>query len=330
MVVALLPLHQAAVRLRGPRWSPCPEALELLDEAGGPFDLSLYRRSWTESVPGWRDVSYGAEMGNGTRAAVALLQSDRLAESMPNNYGSILATRQLFEHEVRSFLEEARLSCGAHRLIARSVPLRPAPSACHVGGRIAGWTSVVYLEKGGALESRFAQKTRRSIRKAARAGAETVATSDPEGFLPLYRAASTGYWMRYPEALIRALARAGPARFFDVRLGPDCVASVMVLTSGSHWMAWLAAQDDRGRAIDANYFAVGSVLAAAQRARVAGVNFGISHGMPGVARFKRRFDAIEVPVIQYEVMPWLERARAHATAFTRREARRARRRLRRD
>ena len=266
---------------------------------------------------------------SGTRAAVSLLQWGELAESIPNNYGSILATRQLGGYEVRSFLEEARLSCGAHRLVARSVPLRPTPSACHVGAQIVGWTSVVYLEKGGVLEPRFAQKARRSIRKAARAGAETGATSDPEGFLPLYLAASSSHWMQYPEKLIRALAREGVARFFDVRLGSDCVASVMVLTSSVHWVAWLAAQSERGRAIDANYFAVGAMLTAAQRARVAGVNLGISLGMPGVARFKRRFDAVEVPVVEYRVMPWPERARVRASLLTRLARRRARRLMRR-
>jgi hypothetical protein len=248
-----------------------------------------------------------------------------MVESIPNNYGTIVATRPLNEEQVWSFLDAARISCGADRLIARSVPLRPAPSTCHVGARIAGWTSVVYMEKGGVLEPRFAQKARHSIRKAARAGAALEATTDPEGFLPLYAATSTGHWMRYPEELIRCLSRAGVARFFDVRLDSACIASVMVLTSSHHWMAWLAAQNDRGRDIDANYFAVGKMLAAAQRARVAGVNLGISLGMPGVAHFKRRFDAIEVPVIEYRVMPWVERARLRARLLTRRGLRRARR-----
>lgn len=311
------------------RWSPCSEAVELLDSAGGPFDRSAFRDCWTQSFQGWRDASYGAQMRDGTRAAVSLLQLDRMVESIPNNYGTIVSTRPLHEDQVRSFLEAARISCGADHLIARSVPLRPTPSICHVGARIAGWTSVVYLEKGGALEPRFAQKARHSIRKAARAGAELAATTDPDGFLPLYAASSTDHWMRYPEELVRCLARARVARFFDVRLDSACIASVMVLTSSHHWMAWLAAQNDRGREIDANYFAVGNMLAAAQRARVAGVNFGISLGMPGVAHFKRRFDAIEVPVVEYQVMPWAERTRLRAKVLKLRGLRRARRLVRR-
>ena len=332
MVVALLPQHQESrfpergeVRPGRARWSPCSEAVELLDSAGGPFDSSAYRACWTQSLPGWRDVSYGAQMRNGTRAAVSLLLHGGHAESIPYNYGTIVATRPLHDEQVGSFLEAARTSCGADQLVARSVPIRPAPSICHVGARIAGWTSVVYLEKGGALESRFAQKARQSIRKAARAGAEIDATTDPEGFLPLYAATSTGHWMRYPEELIKSLSHTGVARFFNVRLDSACVASVMVLTSSQHWMAWLAAQNDRGRDIDANYFAWGNMLAAAQQTRVAGVNLGISLGMPGVAHFKRRFDAIEVPVLEYRVMPWAERARLRAIDFKSKGLRRARR-----
>jgi hypothetical protein len=67
------------------------------------------------------------------------------------------------------------------------------------------------------------------------------------------------------------------------------------------------------------------MLAAAQRARVAGVNLGISLGMPGVAQFKRRFDAVDVPVVEYQVAPWTERVRVRTTDVTRLGVRRARR-----
>jgi hypothetical protein len=127
--------------------------------------------------------------------------------------------------------------------------------------------------------------------------------------------------MRYPDALIRALALARAARFFDVRLGSECVASVMVITSADHWIAWLAAQDARGRSIDANYLAVGEMLAAAQRSAVPAVNLGISLGMPGVAHFKRQFDAIEVPLVEYRAASWAARARARAARLRRRRPR---------
>ena len=61
--------------------------------------------------------------------------------------------------------------------------------------------------------------------KAIGAGAKVVATRDPEGFLPLYAAASANHWMRYPDVLVRSLASARVARFFDVRLDAECVAA---------------------------------------------------------------------------------------------------------
>jgi hypothetical protein len=294
----------------------------MLEISGGPFDQRAWRDSWVESFPEWRDASFGGELADGTRAAVSLLRRGRMVESTPSAYGTIVAGRQLGEMEVRSFLEAARSACGAGDLVARSVPLKPDPRTCHFGASVRGWTSVVYIEKGGTLTPRFTHKARHSMRKAAGAGAEVVATRNPEGFLPLYAAAAANHWMRYPDALVRSLARARVARFFDVRLGANCVASVMVVTSMNHWIAWLAAQDARGRSIDANYLAVGEMLAAAQRWAVPAVNLGISLGMPGVAHFKRQFDAVEVPLVEYRVASWTERARAGTLRLKRRGLRR--------
>ncbi len=297
----------------------------MLDAAGGPFDQKAWRDSWVETFPEWRDASFGGELADGTRAAVSLLQRGRVADSVPSGYGTIVASRQLGEEEARSLLEAARVSSGAAELVARSVPLRPSLFTCHAGARVRGWTSVVHIEKGGTLAPRFTHKARHSMRKAAGAGAEVVASRDPEGFLPLYAAAALRHVMRYPDALIGSLARSRAARFFDVRLGSECVASVMVIASGNHWIAWLAAQNTRGRSIDANYLAVGEMLAAAQRSAVPAVNLGISLGMPGVAHFKRQFDAIEVPVVEYRVSSWTERARARTARVRRAGLRRIRR-----
>lgn len=311
---------------RSREWRPLPQARAMLDASGGPFDQQAWRESWVEAFPEWRDASFGGELVDGTRAAVSLLQRDRIAESTPNGYGTIVADRQLGEREIRSFLESARDSCGAGELIARSVPLESGPLTSHVGAVVRGSTSVVYTERGAPLAPRFTHKARHSMRKAIGAGAEVVPTRDPEGFLPLYAAASANHWMRYPDLLVRSLARARVARFFDVRLGEECVASVMVVTSRNHWIAWLAAQDARGRSIDANYLAVGEMLAAAQRSAVPAVNLGISLGMPGVAHFKRQFGAVEVPLVEYRLASWTERARARTARIRRRALRRVGRR----
>jgi hypothetical protein len=310
------------------RWHACPDALELLEE-GGPFDTHGYRLSWTECSPEWRDVSFGGETRNGTRAAVSLFLHDRVAVSPPYNYGTVVATRQLGETALTSFLEAARACCGARHLKVQSVPVRPTPLTAHVGGRVSGWTSVVYLDKSGTPEARFAQKARRSMRIAQHAGAKGVATRDPEAFLRLYSAGSTHHWLRYGEDLVRALVRRGVARFFEAHIESDRVAAVMVLTSRSHWTAWLAAQSERGREVNANYLAVGEMLAIAQRVGVSAVNLGISSDMAGVAHFKRRFDSVEVPLVEYRVRGWSEGARESAARLARRALRKRHPRIRR-
>ena len=308
-------------------WRPCPEAIRELETHGGPFDSLAFRQAWIRSFPGWRDVSFGAEMADGTRAAISLLLRDGVAESLPNNYGTVVTTREwgFGEEEMTSFLEVARRACGADRLIARSVPIRPDPSSLHIGARVGGWTSVVYLDRAGDLSTRYARKARRSIRIARDAGADVAPTDDPSGFARLYEISSEDHWMRYPRDLIDELADSGVARFHDVLVGTDRVASVMVLTSPRHWIAWMAAQDDRGREINANYLATGSMLMAAQRSGVAAVDLGVSAGMPGVAHFKRRFDAVEVPVVEYRVSTTSVRMRSTLTMSGRKALRRARR-----
>jgi hypothetical protein len=288
----------------------------MLESQGGPFDRKAWRDCWVETFPEWRDASFGAELADGTRAAVSLLLRGKVAESTPHSYGTIATTRQLGESEIRAFLEAARASCGAAELVSRSVAFRSA-SACQAGAVVRGWTSVVYIEESDP-PARFTPNARRSMRKAADAGAELVETHDPGGFLILYAAASTRHWMRFPDDLIRSLARSGIARFFDVRLENRCVASVMALTSGNRWMDWLAAQDSRGRSIDGNYLAVGGMLAAAQRAAVPAVDLGISLDMPGVAHFKRQFGCVEVPLMEYRMMSPAERTRARTTRVIRR------------
>ena len=308
-------------------WRASPDALHDLEARGGPFDSEAFRRAWIRSFPEWRDASYGGETADGNRAAISLLVRDGSAESMPNNYGTVVTSRErgFGEEEMRSFLAAARDACGASRLIARSVPVRPDPSSHHVGSRVGGWTSVVYLDRCDDLPARFAGKARRSMRIATKAGAEIEATGDPSGFDRLYRETSRDHWMRYPTALIEELAADGVARFFDVRLGDDRVASVMVLTSPSHWIAWMAAQDERGREINANYLATGGMLDAAQRSGVTAVDLGVSTGMAGVAHFKRRFDAIDVPVLEYRIVSIPERVTSTVGRLGRRILGRARR-----
>ena len=275
-------------------WTDDPKALELLKDAG-PFHSDAFRESWVVGYPGWRDVSYGARLPDGTRAAVALLVKDRVAESVPFNYAGVVASRGLGAAETKAFLEEARRRAGAHRLIARSIPIQPTPQTQHVGARLVGWTSVVRVSRHQDLTAGFAKK---ATRKAKRGGGNVVASHDPSGFLRLYALVGDSHWLRYADELIRRLAIRGIGRSYEVRVDDRVVSAVFALLSANHWTAWLAAQDPEGRSLSGNYLAVAELLGDAQRSGVGAVNLGISEGMPGVAHFKRRFGAVDVPLME--------------------------------
>jgi hypothetical protein len=281
---------------------PEPEALELLEGQGGPFDSALYRRLWIESLPRWRDVSYGARAPDGTQAAIALLADAEVADSVPGNYGGIVASRPLGPTETESFLRAALKSSGARSLVVKTVPVRPTDPTAHSGGQALGWTSVVHMAREESLPSRWAYKVRRAVRLARGASAGVVIGADPEAFIGLYEAASRNHLYRYPSTLLRGLTQEGLARCYDVRMGEDAVSSVFVMTSPNHWMAWLAAQNERGRLVQGNYLAVATMLEDAQQRGVRAVNLGISYEMPGVAHFKQRFDAVRVPVIVQQLI----------------------------
>jgi hypothetical protein len=122
--------------------------------------------------------------------------------------------------------------------------------------------------------------------------------------------------MRYPEALILELGRAGVARFDEVLLGGRVLAGLMTLKATDHWMCWLAAQSSDGRALSASYLAYDKLLGDA-RGIVRCVNLGASAPRTGGAEFKRRLGAHERPIYEWSSASLLARindARASRTA----------------
>lgn len=307
------------------------DALELLERAGGPFEHRDVRDALRAAYPEWREASYGARLADGTLAAVALLCDGPRAISLPHSYGGVHATRRLYGPEIRDLLRAARRRAGAHTLVVRSViPGTGGDAEMHLGGRVTGWTSVVYLDAGVDPESRCARLARKAIRRAREQGATVRPTDDPSGFLALYRTSAERHWLRYPGGLVHELARRGRALCFDVRLDGRVVSSVVALRGASHWTAWLAAQGEQGRTVGGNYLATAAMLAHARSLHVRAVDLGTSEGMPGVALFKRRFGGVDVPLQEFrEASSRGHAAQRRAVAHERlvRRLRRARRRL---
>lgn len=282
-------------------WEPHPDALRLLDDRGGPFASHGFRACFVDALPEWDDVSFGARLVGGAEAAVAALRTGGIADSMPFNTGGVVATRALGETELLSFLHLARRHAGVGRLTVRWCTARPDAPDEHIGARVGGWTSVVHLRPGEHVHDRLGRKARRALEVAEGAGAVVVDCASADGFVSLYGRSSMAHWFRYPASLLRALTREGLARTFEVRLGDRAVSSVFVLTSPTRWTTWLAAQDPEGREIRGNYLATAAALQAASDAGVRSVDLGASTDMPGVALFKSRFDAVDVPVLELQV-----------------------------
>jgi Acetyltransferase (GNAT) domain len=288
-------------------WSQDAQALALLTASGRAVDRPGYRAACQEAFPHLEDHSFGAVLADGTRAAISLLAGDsrprlhgmvvtRVAESLPCLRGGIVASRPLSGEETASFLSAARFAARSRHLFASVLPL--------VEGRVRetpgihiGWAHVVRLVPGRDPGAFFNATARRHLRQAERAGAEVMASETAKGFLPLYRGAANRLWYTRPDVLIQAVARHGVARFYDVHLHGEAVASCAVLPGQSYWVYWLAAQNEAGRRVHAGYPAVAAVLDDAHRAGARAVDLGSSLGIPGLADFKRRFGAEDVPIL---------------------------------
>jgi hypothetical protein len=271
-------------------WTADTAALELLDSLGGPFERRAYRSVCEREIPRLRDASFGAFARDGTRAAVALLAERRRGESVPFGYGGIRATRRLEHAEALTLLESARRAAGLMRVTVRALTVEgPIP------GPTIATTAIVPLD--APPEARLAKKARQSIRRAERGGCRVSSSCVSESFLRLHAVAALTRTAQYPESVIRSLGDLGEARFYDVTVDDEVVSSLAALVRGSHWMYWLAAQNERGRQLEAGYAAVAAMLADAFAAGVPFVNLGASAGLPGVAQFKRRMGATESAVI---------------------------------
>lgn len=270
----------------------------MLEREGGPFERAAYRSAYVSLDSTVVDASFGAQTEDGSLAAVALLSNGVVAESMPLGYGGVHSTRNLARGEVDALLAAARRAAGARLLIVR---------ALEGAGRVMATTSIVPLSTSPA--ERIEKKGRQSIRRAERAGCRVTTTSDPSGFLRLHRQVEGSRAARYPETLLRLLADRGVLAFYDVTCEGDVVSSLAALTAGTHWMYWLAAQNARGREVEAGYPAVAALLQDAYAAGAAFVNLGASTGLPGVAAFKRRLGGVDRPVLELVSAPATARAR---------------------
>ncbi len=286
--------------MSGP-WTADATAIDLLEHGSSPFNQRAYRTAFVAATPGAGDVSFGARLADGTRAAIALIRQGRAATSLPLGYGGPVSDRPLRAAEATSLLTAARAAADVRSLVAYELAIGAAASLPDGGRRQIATTSIVRLD--GDPAAGLAKKARQSIRRAERAGAQPpVVGADPATFLQLYVGAAGRRAITYPPALFGDLGAAGAARFYDVLIDGGPASSLAVLVGGDHWMYWAAAQNEAGRGAEAGYLAVASMLDDAWRAGAVAVNLGGSRSggedLEGVAQFKRRLGGVEAPVFE--------------------------------
>jgi hypothetical protein len=280
------------------RWRAAPEALDLLDRDGGPFESRAYREALVRTVPGMAELSWAGAARDGTTAAIALIGGVPQAMAVPiEGYGAIRASRPLTSSEAVSFLSRARRGASARRLLLRGVAVIGDATDWSFAREI-GSASVIPVEAGSPPSARYARLARRSVRRAEAAGCMVRTTRDGTDFVRLYEAASAKWDMRYPTELVLELGRVGVARFDEVLLGDAVVAGLMTLEASDHWMCWLAAQSAEGREVAASYLAYDKLLADAGHV-VSCVNLGASAPGSGGVDFKRRLGAEECPIYEW-------------------------------
>ena len=281
-------------------WHLDPEATAALVPLGSPFADPRFLYALERFEGRYETEVVGARAEDGTRATLAVAVVGSEASSIPFGYGGIVADRSLEQEETASLhrLVGRQLAARGHvvrRVRSRYVPLPVRGRPTHTGGRVLASTAVVMLAGGG---DGIAKKARQSIRRADRAGVVVRSNSDPARFLSIYESASRRFQTVYPPVLIGLAASAGLGRSYEAAIGEEVVAAAFVLTGKTEWMYWLAAETDRGRAVEAGYPIVAKLLADARDDAIGFVNLGASTGLPGVAKFKRRFGSVDLPVIE--------------------------------
>lgn len=276
-------------------WTVSPAGKEVLDACAGPFETSGYRGALEIAKPEWADVTVAAMHEDGTRAFVPLMARGGRAVSMPYGYGGVHIARSVGDGELAALLDVIRAALRARRVELRSVPgVQPDVAG---GGVAIGTTHVVHLAGQGSAQGLLSKRARQSMRRAQRAGAVCSVADGVDVFLRLYVEASARYAMRYPERLLRELAVRGVARAYDVTIDGEPVASALALIAPSHWMYWLAAQNERGRTTESGYLAAAALLEDAVASVAPAVNLGASAGLPGVAFFKERLGGVPAPIL---------------------------------
>lgn len=277
------------------------------------FQTPLWHRLAQRGMDGFRDVTFGAEVGR-ARAVMPLMHHGRSVlgifgealSTFAGCYGGPVTDRPLTARERTSLYDAAR-GAGT-RLVLTGNPLmgpEPAPQGFRT---IEDTTHALRLDAPfDDLFTRFSKGHRSSTNRGRRHGV----TSRRADCLGDYRSYFSVYhetlerWgeeatSRYPWSLFEEgwkLASEYPDNIvlWLGELDGEVIAGAWVFYWNRHATYWHGAANDLGREISATNVVLAEAIEDAGRRGVEWFDFGPSGGHEGVAAFKRRFGAERLP-----------------------------------
>ena len=265
-----------------------------------------------------RDGSFEARLDDGTRAVFPLLIHPRAlfrafgdAESTwAGCYGGAIADGALESGQRRALYAAADRTRG--RVVLNGNPLVADDVAPSGFETTEDSTHLLSIDRPlDDLIARFSKGHRASLAAGRRNGVVTrraESLGDYRRYFDVYRS-SLDRWgeratSRYPWRLFERgheLAERYPDQvaLWLAEVDGEAVAGAWVFGWNRHVVYWHGASNDAGRQVSATTVILVDVIADAQRRGFAWFDFNPSGGHAGVAAFKRRFDAEEVPFHRY-------------------------------
>lgn len=283
------------------------------------FHTPLWHRLAERALNDCRDISFSAELRSGGRAVFPLLMRPRrylrlfgeVVSTFAYCYGGPIADSPLtWEERFQLYLaaDQAR-----GRVVLAGNPLGGQDEECPRGFEMTVETTHM-LGLSAPFDEIFAgfsKGHRSSTRQGRRAGVETrraTSIEDYRNYFDMYDAAverwADSATSRYPWALFQqahrmAAERPGKMVLWLGELDGCVVAGALVFYWNGHLSYWHGASSERGREASATNVVLADVIEDACGRGLNWFDFNPSGGHEGVAAFKRRFGAEEVPFPRY-------------------------------
>lgn len=278
------------------------------------YHTPLWHRLAERAMNGFRDVTFGAEIEGGARAVMPLIHHSRsilgffgeAQSTFAGCYGGPIAERTLTAGE-RVYLYEAARAAGT-RTALNGNPFLGREEALEGFGTVEDSTQALRLDAPFEdILAGFSKGHRSSTSQGKRRGVmcrRGESLDDYRRYFTVYQdtlerwgddATSRYPWSLFEEGWKMGMEHPNNIVLWLAELDGDVIAGAWVFYWKGHAAYWHGASNERGRSASAANVLLAHVIEDAGKQGVEWFDFGPSGGHKGVAAFKRRFGATELP-----------------------------------